>query len=388
MVTADHWQLGATGSVVNDGQLQSAIGGYIALLAPEVRNSGVIVAHMGTVAMASGESVTLTFVGAHLAGISVKPAAIAALVENRGAVIAPGGVIILSAQAVDHLLGGVVKNSGTLEATGLSTAGGRIVLNASDSVTNSGTISADADSGGTVNGSGPAGSVTITAPAIQNSGRISAAGSAAISVPTIHVPTPANGAAVTLPAPTAGGHIALSASSIVQTATGTIDASGGNGGSVVLAATQDISAAGTLAADAVDTPGATRDASVGHGGSLTLTAAGNVTLQNALLDASGPASGGEILIQGGGQTPLDPPIDPPTLALLGGTLLNTSSRRGKGGSLTLTADRVGLFDTRTRAAAARPRAPAGPPAPRAAATYSWAAASMAKIRPSPMHSRR
>ena len=42
---------------------------------------------------------------------------------------------------------------------------------------------------------------------------------------------------------------------------------------------------------------------------------------------------------------MDPPIDPPTLALLGGTLLNTSSRRGKGGSLTLTADRVGLFDT-------------------------------------------
>ena len=48
--------------------------------------------------------------------------------------LAPGGFIILSAKALDHLQGGVVKNSGTLEATGLSTKGGRIVLEASDEV--------------------------------------------------------------------------------------------------------------------------------------------------------------------------------------------------------------------------------------------------------------
>ena len=63
---------GATGSVVNDGNLQAALGGYIALLAPEVRNGGVIIARLGTVAMASGESVTLNLDGNHLAGITVQ----------------------------------------------------------------------------------------------------------------------------------------------------------------------------------------------------------------------------------------------------------------------------------------------------------------------------
>ncbi|MEI6601682.1 MAG: filamentous hemagglutinin N-terminal domain-containing protein, partial [Comamonadaceae bacterium] len=41
---------GATGSIVNEGHLSAALGGYIALLAPEVRNQGVIVAQLGTVA--------------------------------------------------------------------------------------------------------------------------------------------------------------------------------------------------------------------------------------------------------------------------------------------------------------------------------------------------
>ena len=119
---------GATGKVVNEGQLRAALGGYIALLAPEVRNSGVIIARMGTVALAAGESITLNFDGNHLAGIAAKPSAIAALVENRSAVLAPGGLIILSAKAADALQGGVVNNSGALVATGLSSKGGRIVL--------------------------------------------------------------------------------------------------------------------------------------------------------------------------------------------------------------------------------------------------------------------
>src|ERR1700733_13503094 len=69
---------GSTGSIVNEGQLRAAIGGYIALLAPEVRNAGVVIAHLGTVAMASGETVTLNFDGNHLAGITTTPSTIAA----------------------------------------------------------------------------------------------------------------------------------------------------------------------------------------------------------------------------------------------------------------------------------------------------------------------
>ena len=226
---------GATGSVVNEGQLGAGIGGYVALLAPQVRNSGVIVAHLGTVALASGESITLKFDDNHLAGITVKPSAIAALVENKGAVIAPGGLIILSAQAADHLLGGVVQNSGDWRQPAWPP---RAAASCSRRATapNSGTIDANAGAGS------PAGSVTIGAPAIQNSGTISAAAPpAATSLPA---------APIKALALAAGGHIALNANIIVQTPTGSLDVSGASGGSVALQATQDITLEGSISASA------------------------------------------------------------------------------------------------------------------------------------------
>ena len=52
---------GASGKVENEGELRAALGGYIALLAPEVRNNGVIVANLGTVAMAAGETFAVSY---------------------------------------------------------------------------------------------------------------------------------------------------------------------------------------------------------------------------------------------------------------------------------------------------------------------------------------
>jgi filamentous hemagglutinin family protein len=151
---------GATGSVINEGELKATLGGYVALLAPEVRNQGAIVAQLGTVALAAGEAYELQFDANNtLANILVTPATIKALVENGNAVQASGGLIILSAQAVDRLQGGVVNNSGVLEATGLVNDGGRIVLEASDRISHTGSINADAAS----NSVGKGGKVTLIA---------------------------------------------------------------------------------------------------------------------------------------------------------------------------------------------------------------------------------
>ncbi len=164
---------GATGSVVNDGSLEAGLGGYIALLAPEVRNQGVIVAQLGTVALAAGETYELQFDGNNtLANIRVTPATIRALVENKSAVQAPGGLIILSAQAVDRLQGGVVNNSGSLEATGLVNDGGRIILAASDTISHTGTIKADAAPGSAGNG----GTVSVIADLANPASRTSVGG--------------------------------------------------------------------------------------------------------------------------------------------------------------------------------------------------------------------
>jgi fibronectin-binding autotransporter adhesin len=124
---------GAAGKVINEGTIKTALGGYVALLAPEVRNAGVIVAQMGTVVLAAGERITLNFdPSRHLASITTTPSTINTLVENKLAVQAPGGLIILSARAVNNLTAGVIKQSGTLSASadGITNIGGRILLTA------------------------------------------------------------------------------------------------------------------------------------------------------------------------------------------------------------------------------------------------------------------
>ena len=136
---------GATGSILNEGQLRASLGGYIALLAPEVRNQGLVVAQMGTVVLAAGEAYTLEFDAAGLlSNVVVAPATIKTLVDNGQAVQAPGGLILLSAQSAYRLQTGIVHNSGTLQASGLIKDGGRIWLRASDQILLGGELRADA----------------------------------------------------------------------------------------------------------------------------------------------------------------------------------------------------------------------------------------------------
>ena len=135
---------GATGSVVNEGTIKSGIGGYIALLAPDVQNKGILVAQQGTVALAGGEAITLNFGDlAKLTSLTIAPSLIKTLVENKLAVQAPDGLIILSARAVNQLTGSVI-NSGSIQADGITQSGGRIILEASSSITHSGNMSANA----------------------------------------------------------------------------------------------------------------------------------------------------------------------------------------------------------------------------------------------------
>lgn len=144
---------GSTGKILNQGNITSKLGGYIALLAPEVRNEGVVVARGGTIVLAAGETFKLQFEANHaLTNVLVSPSTVAAYVENGNAVMAPGGLVILSAQAANAIQGGVVKNTGTIQANGLVNDGGVIKLVASHGVSNSGTITADALPSGTGSG--------------------------------------------------------------------------------------------------------------------------------------------------------------------------------------------------------------------------------------------
>jgi filamentous hemagglutinin family protein len=94
-----HVFTGSGGSVVNRGTLNAAPGGYLALLAPEVRNEGVMTASLGTALLAAGNKVTLNLDNGSLLGYSIDQGAINALAENRQLIQANGGQVLLSARA-------------------------------------------------------------------------------------------------------------------------------------------------------------------------------------------------------------------------------------------------------------------------------------------------
>ncbi|MES2050721.1 MAG: YDG domain-containing protein, partial [Pseudomonadota bacterium] len=141
---------GGSGSVVNKGTLTAADGGYIALLAPEVRNEGVIAARLGVALLAAGNKITLNIDNGNLLGYSIDQSAINALADNRQLIKADGGQVFLTASATDALLRTVVNNSGVIEAKTLNNQGGVIRLEGAGSgvVHVSGTLDASGKGAG------------------------------------------------------------------------------------------------------------------------------------------------------------------------------------------------------------------------------------------------
>ncbi|WP_408602318.1 YDG domain-containing protein [Pseudomonas sp. PLMAX] len=135
------------GDVVNLGSLQSAEGGYIALLGKTVKNHGVIKAKLGNATLAAGDAVTLDFSGDELIKVQVDKSTINALVENKGLIQADGGQVLMTARASNALLNTVVNNEGVIQAQTIENRGGKIFLDGgmdSGTVTVAGTLDASA----------------------------------------------------------------------------------------------------------------------------------------------------------------------------------------------------------------------------------------------------
>lgn len=135
--------------VVNQGSLTTSKGGYIVLAGERVSNSGTVTTPSGKTVLAAGKTVTLQLDNGGLTSVSVNGSVVNALVENRGLISATDGQVYLTAKGQDMLLKTVVNNSGTVEAKGLASRGGEIVLNGGDSgvVSQSGLLLADSQTG-------------------------------------------------------------------------------------------------------------------------------------------------------------------------------------------------------------------------------------------------
>lgn len=124
----------ANAGIHNQGSLSVGEAGLAALVAPSVRNDGVINGRLATVILAGVPTFTIDFQGdglvqfAATSAVGAAPEGAAALVHNTGAIHADGGNVLLTAAAATGVVADVINTSGLIEARGVALDAGKIVL--------------------------------------------------------------------------------------------------------------------------------------------------------------------------------------------------------------------------------------------------------------------
>lgn len=117
----------STAAVTNQGEINVAEGGTIALIAATIVNEGSLTANAGNVLMGAGRKVTLDIGGP--VKLRVDEGALNTLIEQGGAIRADGGKVLLTARAAGELATSVINHTGITQAQTLSTGeNGEIVL--------------------------------------------------------------------------------------------------------------------------------------------------------------------------------------------------------------------------------------------------------------------
>jgi filamentous hemagglutinin family protein len=277
-------------AVINEGQIKVMDNGFVVLVGSGVLNAGQILAHLGTVWLASGERASIDFSGDGLMKYqvdgnllssvkSLNGEPLSSAVSNTGLIQANGGQVILSARTSADVFSSVINQSGIIEAKSLVSRGGIIRLEGGAPVANLGLIGKDHHLGSVQNARG----------IVIHSGRIdvSAQGDGA------------NGGEVTLTGEkvlvsgvidaTGAESEVLVASSDFTVMTGRVDVSGSgnsNGGTAVLWSDRDTIFTGSLLA---------RGGLNGKGGNAEISGYGRLSF-NGQADLTGPAGDGTLLL--------------------------------------------------------------------------------------------
>ncbi|MCX5711591.1 MAG: filamentous hemagglutinin N-terminal domain-containing protein, partial [Candidatus Omnitrophica bacterium] len=134
---------GKNGFIINQGTLTTTRqpGGYICLLSQSVDNQGIVVAELGTVAMAAGEKMTVGLDDNNLISVTVDEAVQSSLfgpdgkkitsgVKNSssGQILANGGKVLLTAKALNGIFDYAVNNTGIIQAQNLVSHNGVVEL--------------------------------------------------------------------------------------------------------------------------------------------------------------------------------------------------------------------------------------------------------------------
>lgn len=129
----------ATGQITNAGTITTA-GGYTVLAGGQIRNSGLIEAGLGQIALGAGKGFTLDLHGDKLLSFAVTSPLDAvplegAAIDNSGTLRADGGRILLSARAAANVIDNVINTSGLIQAQSARIVNGQIILDGGDAGT-------------------------------------------------------------------------------------------------------------------------------------------------------------------------------------------------------------------------------------------------------------
>jgi filamentous hemagglutinin family protein len=325
--------------IVNAGHITAAEGGLVALVAPNVRNDGIIEARLGNVLIGAADTFTLDLYGDGLLNLALGEQHRGALhgadgqpvdylVSQSGQIHTDGGkTVLITAANAGAVLDKLINMQGTIRADTVASENGRIVLSgAGGAVDVSGQIAAIGDNGGHIEVLG--GAVHLTSSALLDASGTKGGGVVHVGgdwqggghTPRARTTRIDEGAAINVRAVGNGdGGEAVVWSDGHTAFAGQIDArggeSGGNGGRVEVSGKQTLDFAGLVDAGAalglggsllldpaIMNIGLTEAALINHvlrlGASTTVSASSDINV-NSLIDGRGGRAGGGLSLIAG-----------------------------------------------------------------------------------------
>jgi len=229
---------GSTATITNLGTIKTT-NGDVALIALHVVNGGSISAPGGQALLAGGNEVLYVPDGDSSVVIRPEQAPGGANVDNSGRIAAASAQ--LKAAGSPYAL--AVNNTGAVEATGITAAGGRLVLSGGDG---------DVQSGGTL--TAPGGTATLTGGRVAVTGRVDVSaptggGTIAVQGTNAAIVTPTGSLAANATQQGNGGRISVTsrgAANFAGAASATGGPQGGNGGTAEISG-RTLGVTGTVA---------------------------------------------------------------------------------------------------------------------------------------------
>ena len=266
---------GEGGYVINHGLISASLGGSVTLLGETVTNSGVIVATLGQVNLASGSKAVVNFGPEQLLGVEITEEVLEnneglrAAVTNTGEISADGGVVMLTSSVSKSLFDHAVNNDGVVRAKNAEFKNGVIKLfGRGASVINTGVVDVSSDQG-----------------VVEAAGSVEMFSDVAIELGDNSL---IDGNSTT----GNGGFVNLQAPEVLLNGAAEIEVSGASGGGDVIVESSNnvfISLDSTIDANALES---------GDGGSISISS-GVVTVEGTLSARGGDisGSGGDVILR-------------------------------------------------------------------------------------------